>query len=84
MPAWLIDAEGQRAYQWPMALFAVWVGLGALVGSLVGIHRCSDVRRNLPTADHALHVGFCAGVGGLAGFLLFAILAIVYYGPLAL
>jgi hypothetical protein len=62
--------------------FAVWIALGALVGSLVGIYRCSPVSQTLPSSGHSLHVGFCAGLGAIAGFLVFAALAIFYYGPL--
>jgi hypothetical protein len=63
-----------------MLLFALWVALGALVGSLVGSYRCSDIRSNLPKAGQTLHIGFCAGVGALAGFLAFFILASLFYG----
>lgn len=66
-----------------MLPFAVWIALGALVGSLVGSYRCSPVSQNFPSGGHNLHVGFCAGLGAIVGFLLFAALAIFYYGPLA-
>ena len=65
-----------------MLLFAIWVALGALVGLLVGIHRCSDVSRNLPLSGHDLYIGFCAGMGAILGFLVFATLTMFYYGPL--
>jgi hypothetical protein len=67
-----------------MSLFALWVVLGALVGSLVGYYRCSDVSRKLPQDGHTLHIALCTGVGALGGFVVFAILVISYYGPLAL
>jgi hypothetical protein len=64
-----------------MLLFALWVALGALVGSLVGSYRCSDIVRNLPTTTHTLHIGYCAGVGALAGFLMAVLLAGFFYNP---
>jgi hypothetical protein len=63
-----------------MLLFALWIGLGALVGSLIGVYRCSGIVRNLPRAGHTLHIGFCAGVGALAGFLVFVIPVRFFYG----
>ena len=64
--------------------FALWIALGTLVGLLVGIYRCSPVSQNLPSSGHNLNVGFCAGLGAIVGFLLFAALAVFYYGPLKL
>jgi hypothetical protein len=63
-----------------MLLFALWTGLGALVGSLIGMYRCSDIVRNLPQSGHALHIGYCAGVGALGGFLVFVIPVRIFYG----
>ena len=67
-----------------MMLFALWVMLGALVGSLVGYYRCSDVRRKAAIDGDNLHIVFCTGVGALIGFAVFAVLVISYYGPLKL
>ena len=66
-----------------MLLFVLWIGVGALAGSLVGIYRCSDATKGLPKVEHTLHVGFCASVGALAGFLLFLVLGSLFYsfGP---
>ena len=63
-------------------LFAVWIALGALVGLLIGIHHWPDVSRNLPLSGHDLFIGFCAGMGAILGFVVFAALTIFYYGPL--
>jgi hypothetical protein len=63
-----------------MLLFALWIGLGAVVGSLVGIYRCNDIAKNLPQANHTLHIGFCAGIGAIGGFLVFVIPVRFFYG----
>lgn len=61
--------------------FVLWISVGALVGAFVGAYRCNDLTRALPKSGHALHVGFCAGLGALAGFLVFLILALSFYSP---
>jgi hypothetical protein len=61
--------------------FVLWVTVGALVGAFVGVYRCNDVTRVLSRSDYFLHVGFCAGVGALAGFVAFLILATFFYSP---
>ncbi len=58
----------------------LWMGVGALVGSLVGTIRCSDITRALPKFGHAAHISICVIVGALAGSLLFFGLARFFYG----
>jgi hypothetical protein len=67
-----------------MLMFALWMVLGALIGSLVGHYRCSHVSRKLARDGDTLHIVFCTGIGALSGFAVFAVLVISYYGPLKL
>ena len=61
-----------------MLLFVLWMAVGAIVGSLIGVYRCSDLE--LSMSGHAMHVSFCGGVGALVGFLVFVVLARFFYG----
>ena len=69
-----------RAHFWCMVELLLWGGVGALVGSLVGYYRCSDINRLMPKLGHAAHVGICGVVGALACSLVFLALARFVYG----
>jgi hypothetical protein len=57
----------------------LWIGLGAIAGSLVGTYRCSDISRAIPKFGHTAHMSICVVVGALAGSLLFLGLARFFY-----
>lgn len=63
-----------------MLEIALWIGVGALVGSLVGMYRCSDVSRALPKLGEGAHISICVVIGAFAGSLLFLGLARSVYG----
>jgi hypothetical protein len=58
----------------------LWIGVGALAGSLLGTYHCSDMSLASPKESHALHIGVCAVVGAIAGALQFLVLARFFYG----
>ena len=57
----------------------MWVAVGALVGSLIGVYRCSDISKALPRFGTAMHLVICGVVGALAGSLLFLVLSRIVY-----
>src|SRR6186997_2739615 len=50
----------------------LWVGVGGLVGSLVGIYRYSDGSKARPKFGAIGHISSCVAIGALASSLLFA------------
>lgn len=63
-----------------MLLFVLWMAVGAIAGSLIGVYHCSNLGQALPRFSNPTYVSFCGGVGALAGFLMFVILARFFYG----
>ena len=62
-----------------LELAAVWGGVGAIGGAMVGLYRCGDQKRYARHADKLVQVLFCGGVGSLIGMLVFTILAAFFY-----
>ena len=64
-----------------MLLFVLWMAVGAIAGSLIGVYHCSNLGQALPRFSNPTYVSFCGGVGALAGFLMFVILARFFLRP---
>jgi hypothetical protein len=62
-----------------MLELALWIGLGALVGTLLGVYHHSGTNRASPEESGPVHVGVFAVVGATAGGLQFLVLARFFY-----
>jgi hypothetical protein len=71
MRVWLIDWRLQSRYPIAMVNLFLWIGVGAVVGSLVGAYYCAEINRALPKHGHAVHTGICAAAGAVGGSLIF-------------
>ena len=63
-----------------MLEFLLWVGVGAFIGSLVGMYRYSDFSKARPKFGAIGHMSSCVVIGAFAGSLLFLGLARALYG----
>jgi hypothetical protein len=63
-----------------MSQLLLWIGLGAICGSFVGIYRCTDMNRASPSHAHVVHIGICAAAGAIGGSLLFLFAGGIFYG----
>jgi len=57
----------------------VWVAVGAVAGTWIGVYRCSDVSKAPLRFGNVAHLFACGAVGALAGSLLFSVLARFFY-----
>ena len=79
MRVWLIDSRCRSRYSRAMVNLFLWIGIGAVVGSLFGAYCCAAINRALPNHNHAVHTSICAAAGALGGSLLFLLTGGLFY-----